>query len=304
MRRSPYADPMSAAELDGHAGALLGRARIGMLALNSGRLPLVTPVAFYFGGSALWMTTSRHAVKVRIARRDPRAAFLVENEQRSILLQGLLEIFDPRTLRGPVRAMMEGPGFALNVAGYALKNAQFVAGYLLDLASIPGEWWPQNRVLLRLRVSRRSELQKPEVGPAMPARVPDVPAAVARGVARNRIAQLCWSLGGSPVLAPAMWAPDGSDLLAWVPVGAAALPREGARAALVVERHHSFRATRMLGACMRGRLTSEPGGAAALAERYGSEPREEGRYMRLEVERLTWWQGFEVQSARVEERVG
>ena len=273
-----------------------------MLALNAGRLPLVTPAAFHFGGSALWMTTSRHAVKVRLAERDPRAAFLVESERRGVLLQGLLETFDPRTWRAPLRAALEGPGFALNVAGYALKNAQFVAGYLLDLASIPGEWWPHNRVLLRLRVSRLRQLAKPEVSPAQPARLPGVPATIARGVARNRVGKLCWSLGGNPLLAPATWTVDGSDLLAWLPPGST--PREGARAALVVERHHSFRATRMLGACLRGRLSSEALALSALAERYGVEPPEGGAGLRLSVERVTWWQGFEVHSGKVPAPVG
>jgi hypothetical protein len=145
-----------------------------MLALNGRRLPLVTPAAFHHGGSAVWMTTSRHAVKVAMARRDPRAAFLVESERRGLQLQGLLEIFDPRTLRGPLRAALEGPGFAFNLAGYALKNAQFVAGYLVDLAATPGEWWPQNRVVLRLRVDRLTELPKPAAPAAAPAAPPAV----------------------------------------------------------------------------------------------------------------------------------
>jgi nitroimidazol reductase NimA-like FMN-containing flavoprotein (pyridoxamine 5'-phosphate oxidase superfamily) len=289
--------------LDGDVRALLNRARIGMLALNGHPLPLVTPAAFHHGGSAVWMTTSRHAVKVAIARRDPRAAFLVESERRGVLVQGLLEIFDPRTLRGPLRAALEGPGFAVNIAGYALKNAPFVAGYLMELATIPGEWWPQNRVLLRLRVDRLTELPKPEAPAAAPARLPVVPSAVGRAVARNRVGQLCWSAGGTPQLAPAMWTVDGPDVLAWLSGDGALRPREGARAAVVVERHHAFRATRMQGACVRGRLGSDTSAAPAMTVRYGAEPAEEGVGVRLAVERVTWWQGFHVRSARAEAQV-
>lgn len=289
-----------AAALDGEARSLLSRARIGMLALNAGRLPLVTPAAFHFGSSALWMTTSRHAVKVAIARRDPRAAFLVESERHGVLLQGLLEIFDPLSLQGPLRATLEGPRFGVNLAGYALKNARFVAGYLLDLAAIPGDWWPQNRVLLRMRVARAHELAKPDVPAAAPVQLPAIPGVLARALARARVGQLCWQAGGSPFLAPATWAAEGFDLLTWLPDDGPHVPREGARAAFVVERHHSFRATRMLGACVRGRLSPDPGGEDAIAARYGFDGLPPGHVLRLRAERVTWWQGFDVRSERIE----
>src|SRR5205807_7787010 len=97
-----------------------------MLALAAGRLPLVNPAAFRFGGGAVWMTTSRHAVKLALARRDPHAAFLVEGEDRAVVLQGQLDTFDPRSLGSQLRAVFQGPAFAWNLAGYALKNASFI----------------------------------------------------------------------------------------------------------------------------------------------------------------------------------
>jgi hypothetical protein len=291
-------------ELNGEARALLGRARIGMLALNANRMPLVTPAAFYFGNSSLLMTTSRHAIKVALARRDPRAAFLVEDSTLSVLLQGLLEIFDPRSLEGPVRAALEGPRFALSLAGYAIKNAPFVAGYFLDLASTPGEWWPQNRVLLRLRVTKRRELPALELPAAAPAQLPGVPVAIARRLSWSRGARLCWSVGGSPQLAPVPWALEGQDGLIWLPEGAGRPPREGAPAALLVESHHPFRATRMLGACLRGHLRSELGPPEAVCERYDWLAAEEGRGLRLVAERVTWWRGFNVQTVPIGVPVG
>jgi hypothetical protein len=275
-----------------------------MLALNANRMPLVTPAAFHFGGSSLLMTTSRHAVKVALARRDPRAAFLVEDARLSVVLQGLLEVFDPRSLQGPLRAALEGPRFALNVAGYALKNAPFIAGYLLDLPSIPGEWWPQNRVVLRLRVTRRRELPSLEMPAAEAVRLPGVPAAIGRPLSRTRGGRLCWSVGGSPQLAPAPWALEGSDALVWIPEGVGRPPKEGAPAALLVERHHPFRATRMLGACLRGHLRADSCARGAIEERYGELPAGEGVFLRLTSERVTWWRGFEVRTVPVGAEVG
>ena len=57
-----------------------------MLALRSGRLPLVNPAVYSFAGGSLWMTTSRYAAKTIIAKRDPRAAFLVDVGAKAVLL--------------------------------------------------------------------------------------------------------------------------------------------------------------------------------------------------------------------------
>lgn len=285
--------------LDSEQRALLSAARIGMLAIGA-RPPLVNPAAFHFGGGALWMTTSRHAAKLTLARRDPRAAFLVTPEPRGrthgVLLQGLLEAYDPRSVGSGVRAALHGPGFALNLAGYALKNAAFIGGYLLDLASIPAEWWPHNRVLLRL-VADRVTLVPPLTPPAAdPERVPGVPAQVAQAVARHRTAQLCWISGGRPVLASSVWALDGPDALVWLPAHVPRPPRDGAQAALVIEHHHPYRATRMLGLCLRGRLRADPAAGAAVAARYDMPEPADGTGLRLEAARVTWWRGFEVRT--------
>jgi len=67
---------VSPMQLTREASAIVSKASIGMLALRSGRLPLVNPAVFSFAGGSLWMTTSRYAAKTAIAKRDPRAAFL------------------------------------------------------------------------------------------------------------------------------------------------------------------------------------------------------------------------------------
>ncbi len=290
-------------QLDPEEQALLSSARIGMLAIAS-RPPLVNPAAFHFGGGSVWMTTVRHAAKLALARRDPRGAFLVTPDPRSgahgVLLQGLLEAYDPRSARSQLRAVLQGPGFAFNLAGYALKNAAFIGGHLLDLPRTPAAWWPQNRVLLRLVADRVALVPALTPPPAAAQRVPGAPGQVAHAVERHRTAQLCWLAGGRPVMAVAAWALDGSDALAWLPAHVPRPPRDGAPAALVIEHHHPYRATRMLGLCLRGRLRLDPAVKPRIIDRYEGPQFEDGMAVRLEAARLTWWRGFEVRSQAVE----
>src|SRR5712664_3772908 len=198
-------------QLTKEAGAILGKASIGMLALRSGRLPLVNPAVFSFAGGSLWMTTSRYAAKTIIAKRDPRAAFLVDGGEKAVLLRGGLEVFDPLSLSSDVRAVLEGPGYFLGMAGYALRNAPFFAGYLLDLTKLPREWMPYNRVVLRLKLSD-ADLVEGAPFPAQAARVPAVPAEVSRRLAGVSRGYACWIEGGVPIIRPAFWEVDHGEV--------------------------------------------------------------------------------------------
>jgi hypothetical protein len=286
--------------LDADTRALLASARIGMLALNGGRYPLVNPAAFHYGGDSVWLTTSRHAVKVGLARKQPSSSFLVDGGSRCVLLEGEAEVYDPRSVPGVARALMEGPGFYLNLAGYAFKNAAFIGGYLRDLARIPGEWWPQNRALIRLRVSRAWALPSVSSPPAGPAPVPGVPAGVRRTLTRVPVAYVCTIVDDVPLMAPALWTADGSIS---VVVGVAGFLGINRRAAggVVIESHHAYRATRMVGAYLRGRFTADADAKAEIAERYDLEAEPAGLGLRFEPEKATWWRGFTLETAAVEE---
>ena len=77
---------MGDVKLTRDARDILGQSPIGMLALRAGRFPLVNPAVFSFASGSIWMTTSRYAAKTLMARRDPRAAFLVDGGSRALLL--------------------------------------------------------------------------------------------------------------------------------------------------------------------------------------------------------------------------
>jgi hypothetical protein len=279
--------------LTSDAHAILGQAPIGMLALRAGRLPLVNPAVFSFAGGSLWLTTSRFAAKTMLARRDPRAGFLVDGGSRALLLRGALEVFDPRSLSSQVRAMLDGPGYMLGMAGYALKNAPFVAGYVLDLARLPREWFPYNRVVLRLRPSHADIIEGVRFPAAQAARVPAVPAEVSRRLAGVSRGYACWIDGGMPFIVPAFWEVDRGRVTVAPESGR---PRAGSPGALVVESHHRFRPSLMVGACVRGTF-SGPADASEIAERYGMVPDEVPDTMELRPERVTSWRGFSITTA-------
>ncbi len=276
--------------LTSDARDILGHSPIGMLALRAGRLPLVNPAVFSFAAGSLWMTTSRFAAKTMLARRDPRAAFLVDGGSRALLLRGAIEVFDPLSVSSQVRAILDGPGYVLGMAGYALKNAPFVAGYVLDVTRLPREWLPYNRVVMRLRPSDADIIDGVQFPAAQAARVPAVPAEVSRRLAGVSRGYACWIEGSMPVIRPAFWEVDRGHVTVAPASGG---PRVGSAAALVVESHHSFRPSQMVGACVRGTF----GGAAdgsAIAERYGMEPDDVPSALELRAERVTSWRGFSI----------
>jgi hypothetical protein len=276
--------------LNREARAILGRAPIGMLALHAGRLPLVNPAAFHFAAGSLWLTTSRYAAKTALVRRDPRAAFLVDGGSNALLLRGTLEVFDPLSLSSAVRAVLDGPGFFLGMAGYALKNAPFVAGYVVDLAGIPREWLPYNRVVLRLTPSDADVLELQPFPAAQAARVPAVPAEVSRRLAGVPRGYACWLEGGIPVMRPALWEVDRGDVMV-APTGGHV--RAGAIGALVVESHHRYRPSLMVGACVRG-VFEGAADASDIAERYGIDAADVPHVLQLRPERVTSWRGFAI----------
>ena len=280
-------------KLTKEASAILGKTSIGMLALRSGRLPLVNPAVFSFAVGSLWMTTSRYAAKTIIAKKDPRAAFLVDGGERAVLLRGAIEIFDPLNLSSDVRAALDGVSYFRGLMGYAMRNAPFFAGYALDLARLPREWMPYNRVVLRLRLSDADIVEGAPFPAAQAARVPAVPAEVSRRLAGVSRGYACWVEGRMPVLRPAFWEVDRGRVTIAPTSG---LPRAGAEGALVVESHHRYRPSQMVGACIRGTF-APPADPSGIAERYGIGVEEVPQVIDLKVERVTSWRGFAITTA-------
>ncbi len=281
-------------KLNREATGILGAARIGMLALRSRDQPLINPAAFHYDSGSVWMTTSRFAVKTVLARRDPRAAFFVDGGERAVLLRGRLELFDPLSVSAQVRTLLGGPGLYLGMLGYTLKNAPFIAGYLLDITRLPREWMPYNRVVLRLIATDADTVELPEFPEAHAARLPAVPAQVGRRLAGVGRGYACWLDGTRPLIEPALWEVDHGRVYV-APIGSKR-PHHAGGGALVVESHHRYRPSQMVGACVRGTFGA-PGGAELIAQRYDIGEHRVPQAIELTPESVTSWSGFAITNA-------
>jgi hypothetical protein len=171
-----------------------------------------------------------------------------------------------------------------------MRNAPFFAGYVLDLMRLPREWMPYNRVVLRLKLSDADIVEGAPFPSAQAARVPAVPAEVSRRLAGVSRAYACWIEGGMPVLRPAFWEVE-RGVVSLAPTSGR--PRIGSPGALVVEWHHRFRPSQMVGACVRGTFAPSSDGEA-IAERYGLRLAEVPEVIDLRPERVTSWRGFAI----------
>ena len=70
---------------------------------------------------------------------------------------------------------------------------------------------------------------------------------------------------------------------------------------MAIESHHAYRATRMVGAYLRGRFSADADAKAGVAERYGLDTEPAGLGLRFDPERGTWWRGFTLETAAVEQ---
>ncbi len=103
----------------------------------------------------------------------------------------------------------------------------------------------------------------------------------------------CWIEGGIPFIVPAFWEVERGQVTVAPESGR---PRVGSAGALVVESHHRFRPSLMVGACVRGTFSGTADGSA-IAERYGIEPADVPFAMELRAERVTSWRGFAIATA-------
>jgi hypothetical protein len=96
-----------------------------------------------------------------------------------------------------------------------------------------------------------------------------------------------------PVIRPALWEVERGEVTLAPTSGHL---RTGEVGALVVESHHRFRPSLMVGACMRGTF-GPAADAEPIGERYSIDPADVPAAVELRAERVTSWRGFAITTA-------
>ena len=243
----------------------------GMLAVAGRRGPLLSPMAAWWDGAGLWMTTAADATKVGVLRREPRCAFAVpaHADEPGALARGRARVLGPDE---PLRLALHAPAISGAVTALTLRNLPAVADYAWQAARVPSRWRAHRRVVVRVAVDDVTPLLPAPHVPGVP---PPLPTEIPRGV-RRRLS------GRREVLVATEDAPPQVTTASWAGGRRLAFPRdvmlpERTRAVVAVD-DDDGRPTGVTGVALHGTLARD--GAFA-------------------PERATWWDGFALQTVEV-----
>jgi hypothetical protein len=281
--------------------------------------PHLTPVVFILDGGALWMTTSRTAVKARAWRRDPVVSGVARTDDAAVVFRGRVRIHDPIDPRS-WPDVTAGPSVARATARFALRNARFFAGYAVDAPKVPLAWGPAGRQFVRLSLddgvvvdpetderiatwgtwpSRGSAAFLSSYAPGRRARSLDLgaPADVRRAVGTHGVGALAVEGRGGPLVLPVRWRRRASEgaYEATLPVGLLRLARstDRPRVGLTVDRPGEWRAGEMTGMLLRGGAeVFTPRAARRGADALRDRVADDRALVRLRPSSVVWWRGW------------
>lgn len=253
-----------------------------LFAVHGPRGPIASPLAYWWDGAAIWFATPSDSVKVRALRQDPRCAAWIGPlpaeglaGAQGVVLSGEARIF---SVRDPLGVALHSGPISAAMTVLASRNVGNLLGYAQDVTAIPRRFLPQNRVVVRVTAERMRGIELPAAGPGIAPPLPtQVPADVRRALGGRRAGIVAAEGETGLVLGPVVLGAGGS-------VTAAPTLRmpEHARAAVVLDDDPGGRPTLVQGVALRGEL----------------------RAGRLHTERVTWWQGFRVETADVPTTAG
>lgn len=267
--------------------------------------PHSTPQVFLAWAGRIWLMTGRDTVKANVLRSRPEAAVLARSGDTSVVIAGAACLLDPlrplELLRCMPEAMLIGPA----TAGYLARNPTDLLGFARDalagrltlnlrsppllaavrpraVALVSGEElvategsWPGRR-----GIPGPEEAHSTEDPRAQP--VWEVPPAAARLLRGESPCIVGWEGPFGPLGVPGSWDPHRRVASVAPELFALGnLPYEG-RASLtldVIDEHHP---TAKLGVVLRGP-------AVATRTRHTME-------VRIQPERVTWWQGTQAET--------
>jgi hypothetical protein len=128
----------------------LEEGRQAYVAVSSKNGPHATPELYAWSGGRLWFAVASSTLKAKVVQRDPLVGVVVSIRDRSVVLRGEIDIFDPRHPKPILRHARAFPEISRALAHYAVRNASDLFAFVGDAATGKLGWRiPPVRVLLR-----------------------------------------------------------------------------------------------------------------------------------------------------------
>jgi hypothetical protein len=128
----------------------LQEGRQAYIAVSSKDGPHVTPELYAWSGGCLWFAVASSTLKAKVVRRDPTVGVMVSIRDRSVVLRGEVDVFDPRHPKQLLEAARACPDVALALVRFTVRNAPDLLAFVGDFATGKLGWrLPPPRLLLR-----------------------------------------------------------------------------------------------------------------------------------------------------------
>ena len=133
----------------------LQEGRQAYLAVASNGGPHVTPELYAWSGGQLWFAVASSTLKAKVVARHRTAGAVVSVSDRSVLVQGKVEVFDPTLMTTWAAQWRRFPAVVRAMGRFSIRNAPDLLAFGADAAAGRLGWRvPPMRVVLRLEPSR------------------------------------------------------------------------------------------------------------------------------------------------------
>ena len=245
-----------------------------VLAVPGEQGPVASPMAFWFDGASLWMTTSAASAKAQLLVRRRGCALwvppLAEGE-RGVVAEGPARVF---SASDPVGLLTHWGTISAAVTALVVKQTSTLGGYVRDLPQIPLRWLPPGRVVIRVRAERLRSVAPPAAGPGIAPALPGVvPAEIRRILSGRRDVAVAGQHDHDVTVLPATWGAGFTLDLGGEPAWPA-----GTRVVAVLDDDPLERPSDVVGLALHGEIDSRA---------------------KILPTSVTWWHGYTAERAPV-----
>lgn len=138
----------------------LEEGRQAYIAVPSKNGPHVTPELYAWSGGSLWFAVASSTLKAKVLAKDPAAGVSVSIRDRTVVMRGEVDVYDPRQVAALAKDVRGLPEAARALASYTVRNAPDLLAFAGDtLSGKLGRRVPPMRLLLRFRPSHAALIE-------------------------------------------------------------------------------------------------------------------------------------------------